>query len=80
MQAQLMKWGNSLAVRIPKPVAEAADLKEGDALEISVTHPGEVKLAAIPARRSLQQLVTEISDANRHDEVDWGASVGREVW
>jgi antitoxin component of MazEF toxin-antitoxin module len=34
MKAQMVKWGNSLAVRIPKPVAEEAKLKEGDPIEI----------------------------------------------
>jgi antitoxin MazE len=34
MQTQMVKWGNSLAVRIPKAVVEEARLKEGDSLEI----------------------------------------------
>lgn len=34
MRAQVLKWGNSLAVRIPKPVAKEASLKVGDAIEI----------------------------------------------
>ena len=33
---QVSKWGNSLAVRLPKAVVEALDLKEGDEIEILV--------------------------------------------
>ncbi|MDI9349473.1 MAG: AbrB/MazE/SpoVT family DNA-binding domain-containing protein [Candidatus Symbiobacter sp.] len=33
---QLAKWGNSLAVRIPVPVIQAMDLKEGDEVEINL--------------------------------------------
>jgi len=33
---QVSKWGNSLAVRLPRAVVEALDLKEGDQIEIRI--------------------------------------------
>jgi len=42
-KAQIAKWGNSLAVRIPKAVAEEARLQEGDAILIEVSK-GHVEL------------------------------------
>ncbi len=33
---QVSKWGNSLAVRLPKAVVEALKLKEGDEIEITI--------------------------------------------
>jgi antitoxin MazE len=33
---QVAKWGNSLAVRLPKAVVDALELKEGDDIEITV--------------------------------------------
>jgi antitoxin MazE len=33
---QVSKWGNSLAVRLPKAVVEALKLKEGDDVEITI--------------------------------------------
>jgi len=33
---QVSKWGNSLAVRLPKAVVDALDLKEGDQIEIRI--------------------------------------------
>lgn len=33
---QIAKWGNSLAIRLPKAVVDALKLKEGDDIEITV--------------------------------------------
>ena len=78
MKAQMVKWGNSLAVRIPKPVAEQARLKEGDSLEIEVAE-GCVELRRASRIPTLAKLVSQITPANRYDEVATGAEVGKEV-
>ncbi len=78
-KAQIRKWGNSLAVRIPKPAAEAAKLKQGDEIEV-VASPGKVELRSLRKRPSLAVLVRQITPDNRHEETDWGETVGREVW
>lgn len=33
---QVSKWGNSLAVRLPRALVEALKLKEGDNIEITI--------------------------------------------
>ena len=60
MKAQMAKWGNSLAVRIPKPILEKARLKEGDFLEIqagegqivrratNIPHPSPTRFSDYP--------------------------------
>ena len=78
MKAQLVKWGNSLAVRIPKPVAEEAKLKEGDALEIEAAE-GRVELRRASKVPTLAALVSQITPENRYSEVATGAEVGKEV-
>ena len=54
---QVAKWGNSLAVRLPRSVVDALGLKEGDSIEIHVAGPRafEVEKAA-PARELLRRL------------------------
>ncbi len=42
---QVSKWGNSLAVRLPRVVVDALNLKEGDEIEISVASKREFKVA-----------------------------------
>ncbi len=77
-RTQLVKWGNSLAVRIPKQVAEEARLREGDTLVIEVERE-LVNLRRENAVPTLQELVAQITPENRYGEVSTGAEVGREV-
>jgi antitoxin MazE len=79
MHVRVQKWGNSLAVRIPKPLAEDADVKEGTVLNLAVS---EGKVIATPVERkktSLKQLLAKVTRKNLHAEVDFGPSVGREI-
>jgi antitoxin MazE len=80
MKAQLKKWGNSLAVRIPKPVAEAAELRQGDRLEFNVPGPGAIQIRSVKSKPTLAQLLRGITPLNRHTETDWGQPVGNELW
>lgn len=75
--AQVVKWGNSLAVRIPKEVAEKARMKEGDAVEIKAAKGG-IEVRRANRMPSLKELVAQITEENRHPETDWGPTVGRE--
>jgi antitoxin MazE len=78
MRSRLLKWGNSLAVRIPKPVAEEANLKVGDAIEIEVDAEGSVQLLRIGKVPTLAQLVSQITVENRYSELSAGPEVGKE--
>ncbi|MGH7831357.1 MAG: AbrB/MazE/SpoVT family DNA-binding domain-containing protein [Candidatus Binatia bacterium] len=80
MKVRVQKWGNSLAVRIPKPLAEDASVKEGTVLNLAVSE-GKVIATPIEKRKlSLKQLLAKINRGNLHAEVDSGRSVGREAW
>jgi antitoxin MazE len=79
VKAQLVKWGNSQAVRLPKSILEAAQLTEGDQLEITVEN-GQIVLEPETARPTLESLVSKITPQNRHREQDWGRPAGNEVW
>lgn len=79
MNTQMVKWGNSLAIRIPKVVVEEAMLKEGDALEIEVVAQGRVEVRRASKIPTLAQLVSQITPENRYTEVAVGAEAGKEV-
>jgi antitoxin MazE len=79
MKAQMVKWGNSLAVRIPKPVVEKARLKEGDSLEVEAAAEGLVELRRPAKVPTLARLVSQITPENRYGEISSGAEVGKEV-
>lgn len=78
MRAKIQKWGNSLAVRIPKPVALEVGLRADADIEMSVQE-GSLVLAPTRRQYTLDELVAGITRKNRHEEVDFGPPVGREV-
>jgi len=77
---QLSRWGNSLAVRIPKAVAEDAHLREGQPVTITVAREGGLALKSARRKYRLSQLVSRITARNRHQETDWGEPQGKEIW
>jgi len=79
MQAQVLKWGNSLAIRIPKPIADDARWQLGDPLEIAVAADGVVQLHRAGETPTLAQLVAQITPENRYAEISLGAQIGREA-
>ena len=77
MKARMVKWGNSLAVRIPKPIIEEARLKEGDFLEIEAGD-GQIELRRATKIPTLAQLISQITQENRYSEISTGPEVGKE--
>lgn len=79
MWAQVLKRGNSLAVRIPKSVAEDVHFHVGDPLEIAVGSDGVVQLHRVGDVPTLAELVAQITPDNRYSEVSIGPEIGREA-
>ena len=80
MQARVQRWGNSLALRIPKSFATELGLAHDAAVEITLTD-GKLVVAAVevPAYR-LEDLLAGITDENIHAEIGTGPLVGKENW
>jgi antitoxin MazE len=79
METQIAKWGNSLALRIPRSVAAEANVQEGDPVEVSV-QDGAIVVRATTKRFTLAELVADITPRNRHSATDWGPPRGNESW
>ena len=79
MLAKAQKWGNSIAVRIPKPVADDAGIREDDQLEISVVEGAVVLTPRRPPRYRLEELLAGITRDNLHSEADFGPPAGNEA-
>ncbi len=80
MESKVQRWGNSLAVRIPKVFAEEAGLTEGTAIEVRLHRGGLLIEPSSVWNPTLDELVNGITADNRHDELDTGPAVGDEVW
>jgi antitoxin MazE len=76
---RIARWGNSLAVRIPRALAEQARLAEGAEVEL-VVEQGCLAIRPRAPAYELDELVANITAENRHEEVDWGEPEGREAW
>ena len=80
MRANIQKWGNSLAVRIPKPLAEQAHITQGSLVEIKIVDDVLQIKPVAPQQYTLAALLEGITEENLHDEVDTGEAQGKEVW
>ena len=80
MKARIQKWGNSLALRIPKALAEEVHVRQNTQVEISLVDGKIVVEPVKTADWTLEDLLEGITDENLHLEVESGPSVGKEVW
>lgn len=79
--AMLAKWGNSLAIRLPKKIINAQLLREGDAVEIESS--GEtivIKKVSPPKHYNLKDILGCFSKSTDEPEVDWGRPQGQEFF
>jgi len=80
MLTKVQKWGNSLALRIPKAFAIEAQLENDSLVEISIVQ-GKIIVTPVAASSwTLDELLAGITKDNLHTEVDTGFAVGNEVW
>ncbi len=80
MKSRLQKWGNSLALRIPKSFAQEIGLHRDGAVSLSLE---EGRLIVVPVTEpllTLEQLLEQVTKENIHREVNAGSAAGEEVW
>ena len=78
MTGQVGKWGNCLAVRLPKDIIQELNVKANDTVSFSVVE-GKIVLEVIDNKPSftLEDLLSEYPET-QEKEVDWGCAVGLE--
>jgi len=78
MTVSVKKWGNSLALRIPKDVAQTLHIENNSMLEL---HIKDGVMIVEPQKDTLlESLVFGINAGNLHSEVETGEAVGHEEW
>ena len=80
MKATIQKWGNSLALRIPKSFATHSSIEQGSVVDLSLDNGRMIVEATKKEEYSLEDLLARVTKKNLHSEVDFGAPMGREVW
>lgn len=80
MLTKIQKWGNSLALRIPKAFAVDAQLDNDSLVEISLVE-GQIVIKPVARTNwTLEELLEGVNENNLHNEIDTGSPVGNEVW
>ena len=79
MQTKIAKWGNSLALRLPRHIAREARLSDGSTVQIEMR---EGSLIVTPVRKKfkLAELLAGMEPRIKHGEFDWGEPKGDEEW
>ena len=80
MLTKVQKWGNSLALRIPKAFALDAQLENDSFVEISLVEGQIIITPVVAPNWTLEELLAGINKNNIHHEVDTGLAVGNEAW
>ena len=80
MKTQIQKWGNSLAVRIPKAFAANLGLAQDSSVELALEDGNLVVRPSPTPRYQLSELLGRVTENNLHIEEDYGRAIGNEEW
>ena len=82
MYANIQRWGNSNALRLPKPILESAFLKENDRVEVIASKNQIIitKVENICQHKTLAERLRNFKDEYKTEEWDTGEHVGKEIW
>ncbi len=73
------KWGNSLGVRIPQPVANEVGFTVGTLVSMEVVD-GKILISPVQKKYQLDELLYGVTPELIGGEYDWGKPIGKEVW
>lgn len=80
MLVKVQKWGNSIALRIPKSFAEQTFIESGSSVDLSIQ---DGKLIVEPIKQEsydLNELLSEVKETNLHREYFADEPKGKELW
>lgn len=80
METRVKMWGNSLAIRIPKPLAVEVGLDHNSQVELFLEDGKLVIVPVVESILKLEDLLAQVTEQNLHREFDTGPAVGDEVW
>jgi len=80
MKSKVQMWGNSLALRIPKPFAAEVGLENETPVDLSLEDGKLIITKSKASYPKLEDLLSEITTENIHREIDVGGPVGNEAW
>ncbi len=80
MKTRVQKWGNSLALRVPKPLAMQVGIGFNSQVDLSLRGKELVIAPVSPPSLTLENLLSQVNENNLHKEVNTGPMTGGEAW
>lgn len=80
MRTKIQKWGNSLALRIPRGYAKHAKLNTNSEVDIKLDDNKIIIKPVVSQKELLDELLSGIDENNVHREIETGAARGNEIW
>jgi antitoxin MazE len=80
MKTRVQKWGNSLALRIPKSFASELGLENESPVEVTLSDGKLVIAPVVKPNFTLKQLLAKVTPENIHHEIETGPAIGNETW
>jgi antitoxin MazE len=80
MLAKAQKWGNSLAVRLPKTVAKECGIEADSPVEIVREDNLIIIRPVVKKGYTLDNLLERVTKGNIHSEISTGKPTGKEIW
>ncbi|MBX7223852.1 MAG: AbrB/MazE/SpoVT family DNA-binding domain-containing protein [Blastocatellia bacterium] len=80
MRVQVQKWGNSLALRIPKSFAVETHIAPGSTVDLTLIDGKLIVEPVEDALQTLDGLLANVTSDNLHQPIDSGDPVGNELW
>ena len=71
MKMQIGKWGNSLAVRLPREIVERLGLKEGDSIDGALLESALSEAKRLLTEQDRQAALEEIRNFRMPLQKDW---------
>jgi len=80
MRATIQKWGNSLALRIPKVFSKELGIEEATSVEMRVDNSALIVKPKKTKKIALKELLAMVNEKNCHEAIETGSAVGKEFW
>ncbi|MEL6273423.1 MAG: AbrB/MazE/SpoVT family DNA-binding domain-containing protein [Chloroflexota bacterium] len=75
MKMTVNRWGNSLGIRLPRTITEQLDLQDGAVVDVELR---DDEIVIKRRRYTLDDMLSQITPENVHEETDWGTPTGKE--
>lgn len=79
MQTKIRKWGKSAVVWLPATMLKQLKLTVGAPVTLNTEDGNIIITPAHSKRYKLADLLTGVTEENKHSAIDWGKPVGNEV-